>query len=148
MFFIDEVTYRNLLFSQVLLPDVDPLTIPEFHKHMVRSPPPVNWPRSPVFRFENSSQVSIRWFPKIDSHRSKKLIFFLGKPRRKKFFQIASLFKYVLFCLTSSYVYKLISKKSRNMCRRIDDGFGIVGIRIAQFKHSNTIIASFFQCRS
>ncbi|XKL60037.1 hypothetical protein PGB90_001053 [Kerria lacca] len=45
--------------SQVIFPDADPLTIPEFHKHMVRSPPPVNWPRSPVFRFENSSQESL-----------------------------------------------------------------------------------------
>ncbi len=58
------LTYYEILieictFSQGLLPDVDPLTIPEFHKHMVRSPPPVNWPRSPVFRFENSSQVII-----------------------------------------------------------------------------------------
>ncbi|XP_065219582.1 uncharacterized protein LOC135845052 [Planococcus citri] len=53
---------------QVLLPDVDPLTIPEFHKHMVRSPPPVNWPRSPVFRFENSSQESLGGKSSFKSH--------------------------------------------------------------------------------
>lgn len=54
--------------SQVLLSDVDPLTIPEFHKHMVRSPPPVNWPRSPVFRFENSSQESLAVKGSLESY--------------------------------------------------------------------------------
>ncbi|KAK7863547.1 hypothetical protein R5R35_011173 [Gryllus longicercus] len=48
--------------------DVDPLTLPEIHEHMIRSPPPVTWPKSPnfkVFRFplqssdEESSQESI-----------------------------------------------------------------------------------------
>nr|CAD7405866.1 unnamed protein product [Timema poppensis] len=34
--------------------DVDPLTLPEIHEHMIRSPPPTTWPKSPnfkVFRF-------------------------------------------------------------------------------------------------
>lgn len=48
--------------------DVDPLTLPEIHEHMIRSPPPVTWPKSPnfkVFRFpiqtsdDESSQESI-----------------------------------------------------------------------------------------
>lgn len=30
--------------------DVDPLTLPEIHEHMIRSPPPTTWPRSPNFR--------------------------------------------------------------------------------------------------
>jgi hypothetical protein len=46
--------------------DVDPLTLPEIHEHMIRSPPPTTWPKSPnfkVFRFpmqssdDDSSQV-------------------------------------------------------------------------------------------
>lgn len=31
--------------------DVDPLSLPGMHEHMIRSPPPVNWPRSPNHRF-------------------------------------------------------------------------------------------------
>lgn len=30
--------------------DIDPFTLPEVHEHMIRSPPPVNWPKSPNFR--------------------------------------------------------------------------------------------------
>ncbi|XP_076251317.1 uncharacterized protein LOC143190703 isoform X1 [Rhynchophorus ferrugineus] len=30
--------------------DIDPMSLPEMHEHMIRSPPPVNWPRSPNFR--------------------------------------------------------------------------------------------------
>lgn len=26
------------------------MSLPEMHEHMIRSPPPVNWPRSPNFR--------------------------------------------------------------------------------------------------
>lgn len=33
--------------------DVDPLTLPEIHEHMIRSPPPTTWPRSPNFRMFN-----------------------------------------------------------------------------------------------
>ncbi|XP_072157687.1 uncharacterized protein [Bemisia tabaci] len=36
--------------------DVDPLTLPDIHQHMVRSPPPVSWPRSPIFRFDSSQE--------------------------------------------------------------------------------------------
>ncbi|CAH1399035.1 unnamed protein product [Nezara viridula] len=46
--------------------DTDPLSLPEVHEHMIRSPPPVSWPRSPnfkMFRFPNedgnTSQDSI-----------------------------------------------------------------------------------------
>nr|CAD7198429.1 unnamed protein product [Timema douglasi] len=47
--------------------DVDPLTLPEIHEHMIRSPPPTTWPKSPnfkVFRFpmqqsdDESSQLA------------------------------------------------------------------------------------------
>ena len=45
--------------------DPDPFTLPEIHEHMIRSPPPTSWPRSPnykAFRFpgsdDDSSQVS------------------------------------------------------------------------------------------
>lgn len=30
--------------------DIDPFSIPELHKHMIRSPPPIHWPKSPNFR--------------------------------------------------------------------------------------------------
>ncbi|XP_046386991.1 uncharacterized protein LOC124156463 isoform X7 [Ischnura elegans] len=36
------------------LDDEDPLTLPEIHEHLIRSPPPTSWPKSPnfkVFRF-------------------------------------------------------------------------------------------------
>lgn len=29
---------------------VDPFSIPELHKHMIRSPPPVHWPKGSNFR--------------------------------------------------------------------------------------------------
>jgi hypothetical protein len=31
--------------------DVDPLTLPEMHEHMIRSPPPTTWPKSPNYKF-------------------------------------------------------------------------------------------------
>ncbi|KAK9758688.1 hypothetical protein QE152_g726 [Popillia japonica] len=34
--------------------DVDPMTLPDVHEHMIRSPPPTSWPKSPnhrVFHF-------------------------------------------------------------------------------------------------
>lgn len=40
--------------------DVDPLSLPEIHEHMIRSPPPTNWPKSPyfkVFTFPNVIQT-------------------------------------------------------------------------------------------
>lgn len=48
----DDVT----LMSQELTGDPDPLTLPEIHQHMVRSPPPTSWPRSPAFRFDSSQE--------------------------------------------------------------------------------------------
>lgn len=40
--------------------DVDPFTLPEMHEHMIRSPPPTNWPSSPnykVFNFPNEEET-------------------------------------------------------------------------------------------
>lgn len=40
-----------------MVSDVDPLTLPEMHEHMIRSPPPTMWPKSPnhrMFQFPNS----------------------------------------------------------------------------------------------
>lgn len=40
--------------------DVDPFTLPEMHEHMIRSPPPTNWPSSPnykVFHFPNGEET-------------------------------------------------------------------------------------------
>ncbi|XP_054262002.1 uncharacterized protein LOC128985985 isoform X2 [Macrosteles quadrilineatus] len=37
----------------------DPFSLPEVHQHMIRSPPPTSWPRSPnfkMFRFPNDSE--------------------------------------------------------------------------------------------
>lgn len=36
--------------------DSDPFTLPEVHEHMIRSPPPTHWPRSPRFSLFNFSQ--------------------------------------------------------------------------------------------
>lgn len=36
--------------------DSDPFTLPEVHEHMIRSPPPMHWPRSPRFSLFNFSQ--------------------------------------------------------------------------------------------
>ncbi|KAG8224566.1 hypothetical protein J437_LFUL002170 [Ladona fulva] len=41
------------------LDDEDPLTLPEIHEHLIRSPPPTSWPKSPnfkVFRFPSPTQ--------------------------------------------------------------------------------------------
>ncbi|KAJ1526155.1 hypothetical protein ONE63_009315 [Megalurothrips usitatus] len=41
--------------------DPDPFTLPEIHEHMIRSPPPTSWPRSPnykAFRFPGSDDES------------------------------------------------------------------------------------------
>ncbi|XP_068085927.1 uncharacterized protein [Anabrus simplex] len=49
------------LMSQEFDLEVDPLTLPEIHEHMIRSPPPVTWPKSPnfkVFRFQSSDEES------------------------------------------------------------------------------------------
>lgn len=42
--------------------DVDPLSLPEMHEHMIRSPPPTNWPKSPnfkIFQFPHSEDETI-----------------------------------------------------------------------------------------
>lgn len=66
--------------------DVDPLTLPEIHEHMIRSPPPVSWPKSPnfkVFRFplqssdDESSQDSL-------THSGKKTPLKLISPRHSR----------------------------------------------------------------
>ncbi|XP_073996364.1 uncharacterized protein isoform X1 [Rhodnius prolixus] len=49
------------LMSQEFLSELetDPLSLPEVHQHMIRSPPPTSWPRSPnfkMFRFPNESE--------------------------------------------------------------------------------------------
>ncbi|EAT34341.1 AAEL013403-PA [Aedes aegypti] len=38
--------------------EADPLSLPQVHEHMIRSPPPAFWPRSPrnsVFNFSNNA---------------------------------------------------------------------------------------------
>lgn len=44
----DDANLMAKEFSMVA--DVDPLTLPEMHEHMIRSPPPTTWPRSPNHR--------------------------------------------------------------------------------------------------
>lgn len=43
--------------------EMDPLSLPEMHEHMIRSPPPTNWPKSPNFRafqFPNDEEESLQ----------------------------------------------------------------------------------------
>ncbi|CAG9765294.1 unnamed protein product [Ceutorhynchus assimilis] len=49
---LDEESDNATLMSKELSLDldVDPLSLPEMHEHMIRSPPPTHWPRSPNFR--------------------------------------------------------------------------------------------------
>ncbi|XP_030753977.1 uncharacterized protein LOC115880824 [Sitophilus oryzae] len=44
----DNVTLMSKELSLDL--DIDPMSLPETHEHMIRSPPPTNWPTSPNFR--------------------------------------------------------------------------------------------------
>ncbi|KAI5705941.1 hypothetical protein M8J75_003280 [Diaphorina citri] len=62
----DDVT----LMSQELGGELDPLTLPEIHQHMVRSPPPTSWPRSPAFRFDSSQESLGMRSPRHDAIRS------------------------------------------------------------------------------
>lgn len=39
----------NLMSQEFASEPDDPLSLPEVHEHMVRSPPPTSWPRSPRF---------------------------------------------------------------------------------------------------
>lgn len=51
----EDSDHANLMSKELSLEiDVDPFSLPELHEHMIRSPPPVNWPKSPncrVFEF-------------------------------------------------------------------------------------------------
>lgn len=47
----EESDHVNLMSKDLSLDlDVDPLTLPEMHEHMIRSPPPTTWPKSPNFK--------------------------------------------------------------------------------------------------
>lgn len=47
----EDSDHANLMSKELTLDlDIDPFSIPELHKHMIRSPPPVHWPKSPNFR--------------------------------------------------------------------------------------------------
>lgn len=40
--------------------EVDPMSLPEMHEHMIRSPPPTNWPKSPnhrIFQFPSDGDT-------------------------------------------------------------------------------------------
>ncbi|XP_068911097.1 uncharacterized protein [Tenebrio molitor] len=48
----EESDHANLMSKELSIDlDVDPLTLPEMHEHMIRSPPPTTWPKSPNFKF-------------------------------------------------------------------------------------------------
>lgn len=43
--------------------DVDPFALPGVHEHMIRSPPPTTWPKSPncrIFHFPNGDDETLR----------------------------------------------------------------------------------------
>lgn len=62
----DDINLMSQEFSGDL--GTDPFSLPEVHQHMIRSPPPTSWPRSPnfkMFRFpvdsdQDSSQESLK----------------------------------------------------------------------------------------
>ncbi|XP_044757909.1 uncharacterized protein LOC123316056 [Coccinella septempunctata] len=57
----EESDDANLMSKELSIDvDVDPLTLPEMHEHMIRSPPPNIWPTSPnfrVFQFPDEEQT-------------------------------------------------------------------------------------------
>lgn len=56
----DDANLMAKEFSMVA--DVDPLTLPEMHEHMIRSPPPTTWPRSPnhrIFQFPDGDDETL-----------------------------------------------------------------------------------------
>ncbi|KAJ8921757.1 hypothetical protein NQ315_010668 [Exocentrus adspersus] len=59
----EESDHANLMSKELSLDlEVDPLFLPEVHEHMIRSPPPTNWPRSPnfrVFQFPHGEEETI-----------------------------------------------------------------------------------------
>ncbi|XP_019864684.1 uncharacterized protein LOC109593981 [Aethina tumida] len=60
----EESDHANLMAKELSLDlDVDPLSLPEMHEHMIRSPPPTNWPKSPnykVFQFPNGDDETLQ----------------------------------------------------------------------------------------
>ncbi|XP_055681728.1 uncharacterized protein LOC129789108 isoform X1 [Lutzomyia longipalpis] len=57
----DTVSDDAILMSQEFNPELesDPFTLPEVQEHMIRSPPPTTWPRSPHFSIFNFSQENV-----------------------------------------------------------------------------------------
>lgn len=55
----DDANLMAKEFSMVT--DIDPLSLPEMHEHMIRSPPPTTWPHSPnkrnMFEFPNCDET-------------------------------------------------------------------------------------------
>lgn len=62
---LDEESDHTTLMSRELSLDldVDPLSLPEMHEYMIRSPPPTNWPKSPsfkMFQFPNGEEETLQ----------------------------------------------------------------------------------------
>lgn len=56
-----------LMASEEINPDFDdPFMLPEVKEHMIRSPPPTNWPRSPQYMFTYNQDNNLT----ISSHSS------------------------------------------------------------------------------
>ncbi|KAJ3667083.1 hypothetical protein Zmor_002492 [Zophobas morio] len=59
----EESDHANLMSKELSIDlDVDPLTLPEMHEHMIRSPPPTTWPKSPnfkIFQFPNGEEETL-----------------------------------------------------------------------------------------
>ncbi|XP_018564184.1 uncharacterized protein LOC108905686 [Anoplophora glabripennis] len=59
----EESDHANLMSKELSLDlDIDPLSLPEMHEHMIRSPPPTSWPKSPnfkVFQFPHGEEETI-----------------------------------------------------------------------------------------
>ncbi|XP_026280333.1 uncharacterized protein LOC113207827 isoform X2 [Frankliniella occidentalis] len=76
----DDINLMNQDFPSEL--DPDPFTLPEIHEHMIRSPPPTSWPRSPnfkAFRFPGSDDETSQ--DHISSRRSPSRIASPRQPR-------------------------------------------------------------------
>lgn len=60
----EESDDANLMSKELSIDlDVDPLTLPEMHEHMIRSPPPTTWPKSPnfkIFQFPNGEEETLQ----------------------------------------------------------------------------------------
>lgn len=59
----EDSDHANLMSKELALElDIDPFSIPELHQHMIRSPPPIHWPKSPnyrVFQFPGDETISV-----------------------------------------------------------------------------------------